>query len=315
VSAPDRVVSLGESMTPLLALRRLGAELDVPRLWVKDEGLLPTGSFKARGASVGVSRARELGARLLAMPVGAPAITRVETVAAGADLRLVDGLISDAGRLVAAGTEASAGDWFDVATLKEPYRIEGKKTMGYEIAEQLGWRMPDVVVYPTGGGVGLIGIHKALTELRELGWVDGPLPQLVAVQSTGCAPIVAAYESGASESQARPNARTVAFGINVPKALGDFLVLRAVRETRGIAVAVDDAEMLADTRLVGRLEGLFCCPEGAATVSAVRRLRASGWLGADDEVVLLNTGAGQIYPDSVAGDAPVVPADGELVLD
>ena len=340
VSAPDRVVSLGESMTPLLALRRLGAELDVRRLWVKDEGLLPTGSFKARGAAIGVSRARELGARLLAMPsngnagaawaayaaragqrmvvampVGAPAITRVETVAAGADLRLVDGLISDAGRLVAAATRASAGDWFDVGTLKEPYRIEGKKTMGYEIAEQLGWRMPDVVVYPTGGGVGLIGIHKALTELRELGWLDGPLPRLVAVQSTGCAPVVAAYESGACESKAWPNARTVAFGINVPKALGDFLVLRAVRETRGIAVAVDDAEILADVQLVGRLEGLFCCPEGAATVSAVRRLRASGWLGADDEVVLLNTGAGLIYPDSVAVDAPVVPADGELVLD
>ncbi|MDQ3105119.1 MAG: pyridoxal-phosphate dependent enzyme, partial [Actinomycetota bacterium] len=186
---------------------------------------------------------------------------------------------------------------------------------GYEIAEQLGWRMPDVVVYPTGGGVGLIGIHKALTELRELGWVEGPLPRLVAVQSTGCAPIVAAYESGASASKAWPNARTVAFGINVPKALGDFLVLRAVRETRGIAVAVDDAEILADVQLVGRLEGLFCCPEGAATVSAVRRLRASEWLGADDEVVLLNTGAGLIYPDSVTVDAPVVPADGELVLD
>ena len=338
VSTAADVVSLGEGMTPLLAVPRLAESLGLRRMWLKDEGVLPTGSFKARGAAVGVSRARELGVRamamptngnagaawsayaaragldmLVAMPVDAPMITRAETVAAGGRLVLVDGLISDAGRLVSAAVAGS--DWVDVGTLKEPYRIEGKKTMGFELAEQLGWRMPDVVVYPTGGGVGLIGIHKALTELRELGWVDGPLPQLVAVQSTGCAPIVAAYESGASESQARPNARTVAFGINVPKALGDFLVLRAVRETRGIAVAVDDAEMLADTRLVGRLEGLFCCPEGAATVSAVRRLRASGWLGADDEVVLLNTGAGQIYPDSVAVDAPVVPADGELVLD
>jgi len=340
VSAAEHVVTLGEGMTPLLSTPRLAAELGLRRLLIKDDGLLPTGSFKARGAAVGVSRARELGVTRLAMPtngnagaawstyaaraglratiampVDAPRITRAEIVVTGGDLRLVDGLISDAGRLIGAAVAASSAGWFDVSTLKEPYRIEGKKTMGYEITEQLGWRMPDVVVYPTGGGVGLIGIHKALTELRELGWLDGPLPRLVAVQSTGCAPIVAAYESGACESKAWPNARTVAFGINVPKALGDFLVLRAVRETRGIAVAVDDAEILADVQLVGRLEGLFCCPEGAATVSAVRRLRASGWLGADDEVVLLNTGAGLIYPDSVAVDAPVVPADGELVLD
>ncbi|HEX6935962.1 MAG TPA: threonine synthase, partial [Actinomycetes bacterium] len=226
VTSPEHVVTLGEGMTPLLDAPRLADALGLERLLVKDEGVLPTGTFKARGAAVGVSRARELGATRMAMPtngnagaawatyaaraglamtvampVDAPSITRAETVVAGGDLRLVDGLISDAGRLVGAAVAASDDDWFDVATLKEPYRIEGKKTMGYEIAEQLGWRMPDVVVYPTGGGVGLIGIHKALTELVELGWVDGPLPRLVSVQSTGCAPIVRAFEAGARESE------------------------------------------------------------------------------------------------------------------
>ncbi|MDQ1598666.1 MAG: threonine synthase [Actinomycetota bacterium] len=339
VSAPEHVVTLGEGMTPLLPAPRLGAEIGVPGLLVKDEGALPTGSFKARGAAVGVSRALELGATRLAMPtngnagaawaayaaraglhllvgmpVGAPTITRAECVVTGADLRLVDGLISDAGRLVASALAGSPDDWFDVATLKEPYRIEGKKTMGFEIAEQLGWRMPDVVVYPTGGGVGLIGIYKALTELVELGWVSGPLPRLVSVQSTGCAPIVRAFEAGAAESEPWEDAMTAAFGINVPKALGDFLVLEAVRATDGTAVAVDDEDILADLALAGRLEGMFLCPEGAATVTAVRRLRRDGWLGADDEVVLLNTGAGVIYPGTVAVDVPTVGRDGPIRL-
>jgi len=339
VSGPEHVVTLGEGMTPLLPAPRLGAEIGLPGLLVKDEGALPTGSFKARGAAVGVSRALELGATRLAMPtngnagaawaayaaraglhllvgmpLGAPAITRAECVVTGADLRLVDGLISDAGRLVASALAGSPDDWFDVATLKEPYRIEGKKTMGFEIAEQLGWRMPDVVVYPTGGGVGLIGIYKALTELVELGWVSGPLPRLVSVQSTGCAPIVRAFEAGAAESEPWEDAMTAAFGINVPKALGDFLVLEAVRATGGTAVAVDDEEILADLALAGRLEGMFLCPEGAATVTAVRRLRRDGWLGADDEVVLLNTGAGVIYPGTVVVDVPTVDRDGSLPL-
>jgi len=339
VSAPEHVVTLGEGMTPLLPAPRLGAEIGVPGLLVKDEGALPTGSFKARGAAVGVSRARELGATRLAMPtngnagaawaayaaraglhllvgmpLGAPAITRAECVVTGADLRLVDGLISDAGRLVAAALTGSPDDWFDVATLKEPYRIEGKKTMGFEIAEQLGWRMPDVVVYPTGGGVGLIGIYKALTELVELGWVSGPLPRLVSVQSTGCAPIVRAFEAGAAESEPWEGAMTAAFGINVPKALGDFLVLEAVRATDGTAVAVDDEDILTDLALAGRLEGMFLCPEGAATVTAVRRLRRDGWLGVDDEVVLLNTGAGVIYPGTVVVDVPTIDRDGPLPL-
>ncbi|HVD28591.1 MAG TPA: threonine synthase, partial [Mycobacteriales bacterium] len=339
VSAPEHVVTLGEGMTPLLPAPRLGAEIGVPGLLVKDEGALPTGSFKARGAAVGVSRARELGATRLAMPtngnagaawaayaaraglhllvgmpLSAPTITRAECVVTGADLRLVDGLICDAGRLVASALAGSPDDWFDVATLKEPYRIEGKKTMGFEIAEQLGWRMPDVVVYPTGGGVGLIGIYKALTELVELGWVSGPLPRLVSVQSTGCAPIVRAFEAGAAESEPWEDAMTAAFGINVPKALGDFLVLEAVRATDGTAVAVDDADILADLALAGRLEGMFICPEGAATVTAVRRLRRDGWLGADDEVVLLNTGAGVIYPETVSVDVPTVGRDGPIRL-
>jgi threonine synthase len=339
VSGPDHIVSLGEGLTPLLPAPRLGAELGLPQLMIKDDGLLPTGSFKARGAAVGVSRAKELGARRLAMPTNgnagaawstyaaraglqatiampldAPTITRAETVVTGGDLRLVDGLISDAGALVKAAVEASEDDWFEVSTLKEPYRIEGKKTMGLEIAEQLGWRMPDVIVYPTGGGVGLIGIHKALTELRELGWVSGDLPRLVCVQATGCAPIVTAFEAGATESEKVENSSTIAFGINVPKALGDFLVLEAVRETQGTAVAVEDADLLADLATTARLEGLFLCPEGAATVTAARQLVKTGWLSADDEVVLLNTGAGVIYPDTVTVDVPTIAKDGVLDL-
>jgi threonine synthase len=344
VSAPEHVVTLGEGMTPLLAVPRLGVELGIERLLVKDDGLLPTGSFKARGAAVGVARARELGATALAMPtngnagaawasyaaraglqmavvmpVDAPTITRAEVVATGGELALVDGLISDAGRLVGAAvrdapSNAAGNGWFDVGTLKEPYRIEGKKTMGFEIAEQLGWRMPDVIIYPTGGGVGLIGIHKALTELVELGWLSGRLPRLVAVQSTGCAPIVRAFEDGARESQIWENARTVAFGITVPKALGDFLVLDALYATGGTAVAVDDADLLADVLLVGRLEGMFLCPEGAATVTAARVLRAAGWIASDDEVVLLNTGAGVLYPDAVRVDAHLVPKIGPFPL-
>jgi threonine synthase len=338
VSGPEHVVTLGEGMTPLLPAPRLGAELGIERLMVKDEGLLPTASFKARGAAVGVARARELGATALAMPtngnagaawaayaaraglqmavvmpVDAPTITRTEVVATGGELTLVDGLISDAGRLVGSAVAAGAG-WFDAGTLKEPYRIEGKKTMGFEIAEQLGWRMPDVIIYPTGGGVGLIGIHKALTELVGLGWLSGDLPRLVSVQSTGCAPIVRAFEAGARESQMWEDASTVAFGITVPKALGDFLVLDALYATGGTAVAVEDADLLADVVLAGRLEGLFLCPEGAATVTAARQLRAAGWIAAQDEVVLLNTGAGVLYPDAVRVDAPVVASHGPYAL-
>ncbi len=331
VRSPAAVVSLGEGMTPLLTLPRLGERLGLQRLLLKDEGLLPTGSFKARGAAVGVSRARELGARALsmptngnagaawaayaarasthlsvAMPVDAPSITRAEVAVTGADLTLVRGHIGQAGHWLAQEVAGRGQPVFDVSTLKEPYRIEGKKTMALEMAEQLGWRMPDVVVYPTGGGVGLIGMHKALLEIRALGWVHGELPRFVCVQSSGCAPIVRAFEAREPESTSWTDPHTVAFGICVPKALGDFLVLRALYETGGTAIAVDDRDLLADLALAGRLEGLYLSPEGAATISAVHRLRDIGWLRADDEVVVLNTGSGLIYPDTVQVDAPQV---------
>ncbi|MFB9837338.1 threonine synthase [Actinoallomurus acaciae] len=336
VRDPERVVSLGEGMTPLLPLPAYARRAGLNRLLMKDEGLIPTGTFKARGAAVGVSRAAELGARgvamptngnagaawalyaaraglgsLIAMPDDAPPITMAECRVAGAELYRVDGLIGDAGRLVGAAVGERDG-YQEVSTLKEPYRLEGKKTMGYEIAEQLGWRMPDVILYPTGGGVGIIGIHKALLELKELGWVTGDLPRLVAVQATGCAPIVEAYENGAEESTPFPGARTVAFGITVPKALGDFLVLRAVRETGGTAVAVTDEELLAAQTELAELEGAFICPEGAACFAALGTLRDGGHLDADDEVVVLNTGAGVKYPETVRVDVPLLAKDGRI---
>ncbi len=319
VRSPENVVTLGEGMTPLLPLPRYGADLGVDRLLMKDEGLIPTGTFKARGAAVGVSRAYEVGVRkiamptngnagsawaayaaragmeaLIAMPIAAPEICRREVTAVGARLQLIDGLIGDA----AAYIREQSG-YFDASTLKEPYRIEGKKTMGLEIAEQLGWKVPDVIVYPTGGGVGIIGIWKALNELRDLGWIDGPLPRLVAVQSTGCAPIVRAWEKGLPESEPWVDAKTVAFGITVPKALGDFLVLQAIAETNGCAIAVDDENILTEQHQVARMEGTFICPEGAANFAAIRALRESGWIRAGEQVVALNTGAGLKYPETV----------------
>jgi threonine synthase len=330
------IVSLGEGMTPLIPLPSYGAAIGVPHLLMKDEGLIPTGTFKARGAAVGVSRAAELGVKgvamptngnagaawaayaaragmrsLIAMPVDAPAITRAECVAAGAELYLVDGLIGDAGKLVNAAVAARDG-YQEVSTLKEPYRLEGKKTMGYEIAEQLGWSLPDVILYPAGGGVGLIGIYKALLEMRELGWIQGELPRLVAVQAEGCAPIVQAFESGAEVSEPFADARTVAFGITVPKALGDFLVLEAVRATEGTAIAVSDAELLEEQRQLALREGTFICPEGAACMAAAKRLRESGWLRPDDRAVVLNTGMGLKYPETVNVDVPTLSTDSRI---
>ncbi|MEU8253650.1 threonine synthase [Micromonospora inaquosa] len=324
VADPRHVTTLGEGWTPLLRAPAYGDEIGIADLMVKDEGLIPTGSFKARGAAVGVSRARELGVEWIAMPtngnagsawatyaaragmgativmpLGAPSICRRECVAAGADLRLIDGLIGDAGRRVAELIAESNGAIFDAGTLREPYRLEGKKTMGYEIVEQLGWQAPDVIIYPTGGGVGLIGIHKALHELRELGWIGDKLPRLVAVQSTGCAPIVRAFAAGESRAQPWADAHTVAFGITVPAPLGDELILAALRESAGTAVAVDDADILADLRDFAAREGLLLCPEGAACLTAARQLRAGGWIRAGERVVVLNTGAGLKYPDTV----------------
>jgi threonine synthase len=337
VSSPDTVVTLGEPITPLLRLPALGRELGLPRLLVKDEAALPTGSFKARGAAIGVSRAAELGVRaiglpsngnaggawsayaaraglrcLVVMPVAAPEITRAECVLAGAELYLVDGLISDAGRL--ARDAVRRRGWFEAATLREPYRVEGKKTMVLEIVEQLGWRLPDVIVYPTGGGVGLIGIAKALAELAALGWAAGPPPRLVAVQSSGCAPIVRAFQDGAVTAQPWPaGASTVAFGLTVPATIGDRLVLDAVRASGGTALAVDDSDILAEQARCLRLDGVLLCPEGAAALTAARTLRAAGWLDADDQVVVLNTGSGLKYQHTLLPvDAPLLPSDATI---
>jgi threonine synthase len=319
VRSPENVLSLGEGMTPLIPLPRLGAEYGVPRLLMKDEGLIPTGTFKARGAAVGASRARELGVAgiamptngnagaawatyaarggmrsLIAMPRDAPVITRRECVMAGAELHIIDGHIGQCGQFIAEELRARDG-YQDVSTLKEPYRLEGKKTMGIELAEQLGWRMPEVILYPTGGGVGLIGIFKALREMRELGWIDGPEPRLVSVQASGCAPIVKAFEAKERRAQAWPDPHTVAFGLTVPKPLGDALILDALYATNGTAIAVDDDETLDEQARCARLEGAYICPEGAATLAAVRQLREDGWLTGDEEVVVLNTGAGIKY--------------------
>ena len=295
----------------------------LPGLLMKDEGLLPTGTFKARGAAVGVSRAAELGATgvamptngnagaawaaycaraglgcLVVMPADAPEITRSECEAAGAETYLVDGLIGDAARLVAAALQARPG-YQDVSTLKEPYRLEGKKTIGLEIAEQLGWRLPDVIVCPVGGGVALIGIYKALVELRELGWTGPALPRLVAVQAAGCAPVVRAFEQQASEIEPWPDARTVAFGLTVPAPLGGFLVLRAVRDTGGTAVAVTDAELLASQRAGGPGRGLLGLPGGGGLFRGRRPAARGGLAAPTDVVVTVNTGAGLKYPQTV----------------
>ncbi len=336
VTRPENVVSLGEGMTPLIPMPRLGREIGLPGLLMKDEGVLPTATFKARGAAVGVSRAAELGAAgvamptngnagaawaafcaraglplLVAMPADAPAITRSECVAAGAETYVVDGLIGDAGRMLAPVVRERAG-WLDVSTLREPYRLEGKKTIGLEIAEQLGWRVPDVILCPSGGGVGLIGIWKALQELAKLGWIESKVPRLVAVQAAGCAPIVAAFERDEPTTSAWPDARTAAFGLTVPAPLGGFLVLEAVRATGGCAIAVTDAELLVAQALTARLEGAWICPEGAACIAAASQLHESGWLGAGDEVVVLNTGAGLKYPETVTADLPVLPLDSPI---
>ncbi|WP_067933410.1 threonine synthase [Alicyclobacillus kakegawensis] len=335
VQEEQNVVSLGEGMTPLVPLARIGESIGVPRLYMKDEGLVPTGSFKARGAAVGVSRAKELGIQVVAMPTNgnagaawatyaaragiravivmpedAPAITRNECAIAGADLYLVDGLISDAGAIVRRAV-AEHG-WFDASTLKEPYRLEGKKTMGLEILEQFGWEVPDVILYPTGGGVGIIGIYKALRELQALGWIGEKVPRLVCVQASGCAPLVRAWEQGKTESEFWENASTVAFGITVPKALGDFLVLEAVYQTEGCAIAIDDEETLRAQADLARQEGAFICPEGAATLAAARKLRESGWIRDGESVVLLNTGAGIKYPNTVSVDVPTLRPEDDL---
>jgi threonine synthase len=316
------LVSLGEGFTPLLQAKTLARQVGVQRLWIKDEAQNPTGSFKDRGLSLAVSRAKELGVKKVAipsagnaggslsayaaragieahvfMPKDTPLANQIEAQQYGAHLTLVDGLITDCGRLIA--ERKAAEGWFDVSTLKEPYRVEGKKTMGYEIAEQLNWSLPDVIIYPTGGGTGLIGMWKAFKEMEELGWIGSRRPRMVSVQASGCAPIVKAFSEGKEMADPWSQAETVASGLRVPQAAGDFLMLRALRESSGTAVSVSDDEMLAEIPRIGRAEGIFFCPEGAACVAALRRLTQQRWIKTTDEVVVFNTASGLKYLDVI----------------
>ncbi len=318
ISGRNHELSLGEGFTPLLHARRLGRAIGFDRLYIKEEGLNPTGSFKARGLSVAVSRARELGVRSASipsagnaagalsayaalggiearayMPRDVPGLFVTECQVLGAEVTLVDGLITDCGRIAASRLPERAS--FDLSTLKEPYRIEGKKTMGFELAEQMGWMLPDVIIYPTGGGTGLIGMWKAFDEMEQLGWIGPERPRMVAVQSDGCAPMVRAFHGGEDFAQPWQAAQTMADGLRVPVAVGDFLILRALRQSQGTALAVPDQEMIEAAWLIGRTEGIFACPEGAATLVAFRILREQSWIGDDETVVLFNTGTGLKY--------------------
>lgn len=318
----DNVISLGEGFTPLISTNRLAEKIGLKNLWLKDEGQNPSGTFKSRGASAGITKAKELGVKSIAMPTAgnaggawscyaakanikafismpkdATAINMKECVAAGAEVFLIDGIIGDCVRFIAKGVENLG--WYDGATLKEPYRIEGKKTMGIEVAEQFAWELPDVIIYPCGGGVGLIGMWKVFDELEEIGWISSKRPRLVAVQSTGCAPIVKAYEEGKDSSEVWHNVQTVVGGIRVPKALGDFLVLKAISDTKGCAIAVSDEEIFAAKRLIGSTEGLVICPEGAAAVAAAEKMLTKDLISPEESVVIFNTGTGLKYPELI----------------
>jgi threonine synthase len=325
VRRPENVVSLGEIVTPLISLSRIAADIAKGgEILVKDEGRLPTGSFKARGLVMAVSMAKELGITTMAMPTNGnagaamaaycaragikayvfcpddtPAVNVREIAMQGAAVFLVDGLIDDCGRLVAEGEKAVG--WFNCSTLREPYRIEGKKTMGLELAEQLGWEVPDVIFYPTGGGTGIIGMWKAFAEMEALGWIGKKRPRMVVVQASGCAPMVKAWEDGVEHAPRWQDAHTFAAGIRVPQAVGDFLILRAVRESSGFAIAVDDAAIADAWQEVAAAEGLLLCPEGAATFAAYRRALADGRVGADERVALFNCATGLKYPMPEAG--------------
>jgi len=321
VRREDNIMSLGEGWTPLHHAKNLGGALGMTALYVKDESLNPTQSFKARGMAVAVSMARELGLKKLAapsagnaagalaaycayaglesyifMPRDTPRANVIECEVAGAHVTLMDGLITDCGAEVARRKEAEG--WFDVSTLKEPYRVEGKKTLGYELAEQLSWTLPDVIVYPTGGGTGLVGMWKAFDEMQELGWIDSKRPRMVSVQAAGCAPIVRAFEKGERFAAEFPDAATVASGLRVPKAIGDFLILDAIRESEGMAIAVTDEELVAGAREIARKEGIFAAPEGGACLPALRKLLDKGRVKVDERVVLFNTGSGIKYLDT-----------------
>lgn len=320
-------VTLREGWTPLLETKTLGRALGASDLWVKDDGRNPTDSFKARGMACAVTMAKKFGLRKLAVPSAGNAASALAAYAAaasleahifmprdvpqsnfvecqsfGAHVTLVDGLIGDCARLV---TERKVHEgWFDVSTLKEPYRIEGKKTMGYEVAEQFTWQLPDAILYPCGGGVGLIGMWKAFAELEELGWIGPRKPKMIAVQAVGCEPITRAFEQGAEASEFFARAHTVASGLRVPKALGDFLVLRAIRESSGTAISVTDQELLDAALLLARAEGIFAAPEGGACVAAVTRLLQSGFLKPSDRILIYNTGSGLKYLEAYSTRFP-----------
>ena len=315
----NNVVSFGEGWTPLLNASKTSESLPVPLdLFIKDEGQNPTQSFKARGMAAAISMAKEFGVKKVAvpsagnaagamaayaaragmeanifMPSDTPRANIVECEQTGAKVTLVDGLITDCGKIIAERKEAEG--WFDVSTLKEPYRVEGKKTMGYELAEQLNWELPDVILYPTGGGTGLIGMWKAFDEMEQLGWIGSKRPKMVSVQSLTCAPIVRAFENGERFADEFENAATVASGLRVPKAIGDFLILDAIRASGGTAVAVTDSELVAAVKEIGAAEGLFTAPEGAACLPALRKLIADGFINAGEKVVIFNTGSGVKY--------------------
>ncbi len=330
VREPANRLTLGEAGTPLLTADRFARRIGLERLWVKDEGLNPTGSFKARGLGMAVSRAKELGATIIAipsagnaaaamaayaaraglravvaMPVDAPAVMKAECVAYGATLLLVNGLINDCGAVIREGSERHG--WFDVSTLKEPYRAEGKKTMGLELAEQLGWRVPDVIIYPTGGGTGIVGMWKAFAELEAMGLIGPKRPRMVVVQAETCAPIVRAFEASERHAEAWRNAATVAPGMRVPVAIGDYLILDAVRASGGTALTVTDAQLLEGMRQAATDEGLFVSPESGAAFAAARLLRERNVIGEGDEVVIFSTGSGLMHTDLVPlGDPPVL---------
>ncbi len=319
---PANELDLGEGDTPTTPLPTLAQSLGVKELWLKDEGLNPTGTFKDRGAATGAARAAELGetdlamptagnagsawsaycaraglALHVAMPADTPKVNMAECLAYGARLYLVNGLISDAGALI--GAACAEHGWYDVSTLKEPYRVEGKKTMGFELAEQFEYELPDVILYPTGGGVGLIGLWKAFNELEALGWIGSARPRLVSVQAEGCAPVVRAFTAGADSIEFFDNAATGAAGLRVPRPFADRLVMRILKETGGTAIAVSDAQIAAAVAELAGCEGHYICPEGAAAVAALPLLRESGWLRASDRVVILNTGTALKYVGAV----------------
>ena len=311
-------ISLNEGFTPLYKASNLEKELDYENVFIKDEGVNPTTSFKARGLCMAISKAHELGVKEVSipsagnaagamsayaalagmkafvfMPKDVPTPFIVECKALGAEVMLIDGLITDCGKAAAEGVKKFGR--FDVSTLKEPYRIEGKKTMGYEVAEQMNWELPDVIIYPTGGGTGLVGMWKAFSEMEALGWISSKRPRMVSVQSTGCAPMVRAYEQNAEFAEPWQGAKTIADGLRVPAAVGDFLILRAIRESNGIAVAVSDEDILENTNHIGRTQGIFAAPEGGATLAAFKKLRKDKWIKEDEKVVLFNTGSGHKY--------------------